>query len=219
MTETIACRACGVSLLAESRYCHRCGRAISGGGPSERAPWIIAWSLVAIAVTVITWSVLKRDGAAAAAPPPPPQAGTPPDISQMSPRERFLRLHDRVLGAAERGDSATVTRFAPLALQAYGMLDAYDDDLRFHAGLIHLRLGETAAATALADTIQAGSPGHLLAEILRAEAAEQAGNRKGFDRSRRAFLDHFDREVASGRPEYTEHRRVLDEFRTRAEAP
>ena len=218
MTETIACRSCGASLLAESRYCHRCGRAISGGGPSERTPWIIAWSLVVIAITVITWSVVKRDGTAAAA-PPPQQAGTPPDISQMSPRERFLRLHDRVLGAAERGDSATVIRFAPMAIQAYGMLDAYDDDLRFHAGLIHLQLGETAAAIALADTIQAGSPGHLLAEILRADAAEQAGDRKAYDRSRQAFLADFDREIASGRPEYAEHQKVLDDFRTRAEAP
>jgi hypothetical protein len=218
MTETIACRACGASLLPESRYCHRCGRALSGGGPSERTPWIIAWSLVAIAVTVITWSVLKRDGTAAAA-PPPPQADTPPDISQMSPRERFLRLHDRVLGAAERGDSATVIRFAPMAIQAYAMLDAYDDDLRFHAGLIHLQVGETAAAIALADTIQAGSPGHLLAQILRADAAKQAGDPRAYDRSRRAFLADFDREIASGRPEYTEHRNVLDDFRTRAEAP
>jgi len=218
MTETIACRACGASLLPESRYCHRCGRALSGGGPSERTPWIIAWSLVAIAVTVITWSVLKRDGTAAAA-PPPPQADTPPDISQMSPRERFLRLHDRVLGAAERGDSATVIRFAPMAIQAYTMLDAYDDDLRFHAGLIHLQVGETAAAIALADTIQAGSPGHLLAQILRADAAKQAGDPRAYDRSRRAFLAEFDREIASGRPEYTEHRNVLDDFRARAEAP
>ena len=218
MTETIACRACGASLLPESRYCHRCGRALSGGGPSERTPWIIAWSLVAIAVTVITWSVLKRDETAAAA-PPPPQADTPPDISQMSPRERFLRLHDRVLGAAERGDSATVIRFAPMAIQAYTMLDAYDDDLRFHAGLIHLQVGETAAAIALADTIQAGSPGHLLAQILRADAAKQAGDPRAYDRSRRAFLAEFDREIASGRPEYTEHRNVLDDFRARAEAP
>jgi hypothetical protein len=218
MTEPLICRSCAASLVAEARYCHRCGRAVTGGGSAERTPWMIAWALVALSVAVITWSVLGRDPSAGAA-PPMAQTGTPPDISQMSPRDRFLRLHDRVLGAAERGDSATVRQFAPMAISAYGMLDAYDDDLRFHAGLIYLELGRTDEAVALADTIQAGAPGHLLAEILRADAAERRGDRAALSRGRRAFLANFDREIATGRPEYGEHRRVLDDFRTRAGSP
>lgn len=221
MTESIACRSCAAPLAAEARYCHRCGRAASGGGPSERTAWTTAWTLVIVSTAFITWSVLNQDASAgpAAAPAAPAPAGGAPDISQMSPSERFLRLHDRVLGAAERGDTATARQFAPMALSAYGMLDAYDDDLRFHAGLIHLQLGQAAAAAALADTIQRGTPGHLLGEVLRANAADQQGDRPGYDRSRRAFLANFDREVASDRPEYAEHRRLLDEFRSRAEAP
>ena len=218
MTEPLTCRSCAASLVAEARYCHRCGRAVTAGGPSERAPWAIAWALVVLSIAVITWSVIGRDPSAGAA-PPMAQTGAPPDISQMSPRERFLRLHDRVLGAAERGDSATVRQFAPMAITAYGMLDSYDDDLRFHAGLIHLQLDQTDAAVALADTIQTGTPGHLLAEILRADAAERRGDLKGLTRSRRTFLANFDREIAAGRPEYAEHRKVLDDFRARAESP
>ncbi|MDH4130420.1 MAG: hypothetical protein OEW17_01485 [Gemmatimonadota bacterium] len=218
MTEPLTCRSCAAPLVAGGHYCHRCGRAVTGGGSSERTPWAIAWALVALSTAVIAWSVLGRDPSAGAA-PPMAQTGTPPDISQMSPRDRFLRLHDRVLGAAERGDSATVRQFAPMAITAYGMLDSYDDDLRFHAGLIYLQLGRADAAVALADTIQAGTPGHLLAEILRADAAELRGDLKERNRSRRVFLANFDREIATGRPEYGEHRRVLDAFRVRAGSP
>ena len=35
-------------------------------------------------------------------------AGTPPDISNMSPKERYDRLYNRVMRAAESGDQATV---------------------------------------------------------------------------------------------------------------
>jgi hypothetical protein len=203
--------------VADARFCHRCGRAVADS-PSERNAWIIAWSLVALSVAVIVWSVLVRKpepagGATAAA------TGTPPDISQMSPRERFLRLHDRVLGAAEQNDSATARRFAPMALQAYGMLDGYDEDLRFHAGLIHLVLGESDAAALLADTMQAEVPGHLLGEILRADAAGQRGDAERVRRSRQAFLAAYEREIAASRPEYNEHRQLIEEFRKQAGSP
>jgi len=228
MTVPASCPACHAALVAEARFCHRCGRAATAGGASERAPWIIAWSLVFVAVAGIAYFVLTRDttpgrpdmantGAPGAGPAAGGgSAGTPPDISQMSPRERFLRLHDRIMQAAEQGDSATVTRFAPMAITAYGMLDGVDPDLRFHAASIHARLGDYQAALALADTIAAEAPGHLLADMLRATVAEARGDQASLRRSRRDFLARYDQQMASGRPEYEEHRAMLEEFRRKA---
>jgi hypothetical protein len=117
------------------------------------------------------------------------------------------------MGAAEKGDTSTVTRFAPMALAAYGMLDSLDVDARYHAGAIHLRLGEVAAARALADTIGQEAPDNLLGILLRAEAAQVGGDPSGFDRAKQSYLAHFDAQIRLTRPEYTEHRSMLDELR------
>lgn len=228
MTAPASCPACRAALVAEARYCHRCGRAATAGGATERAPWLIAWSLVFVAVAGIAYFVLTKDttpdrpemsntGASGGGPAGGAgSSGAPPDISQMSPSERFLRLHDRIMQAAERGDTATVSRFAPMAITAYGMLDRVDPDLRFHAGSIHARLGDYQAALALADTIAAEAPGHLLADMLRAMVAEARGDQAMLRRSRQDFLARYDQQMASGRPEYEEHRAMLEDFRRKA---
>jgi hypothetical protein len=114
------------------------------------------------------------------------------------------------------GDTASAIRFAPMALAAYGALERPDPDLRYHAGVIYARVGQYPAALALADTIQAEAPDHLFAEILRAEVAQAKGDQAALGRSRRAFLAHVARQLASGRPEYTEHRELIEEFRRQA---
>jgi hypothetical protein len=200
---------------------------VTPGGNQERVPWIIAWGLVVVALGGITYFVATKDNAPdrpdmANVGAPPGGAGNgaaggaPPDISQMTPRERFLRLSDRIMGAAQQGDTATAARFAPMAIAAYGMLDSYDPDVRFHAGVIHLQLGQYPEAQALADSIQAGSKDHLLGEMLRAETAQARGDQAGLARSRRAFLQHYDAQMASGRPEYQEHKAMLEEFKKQA---
>lgn len=145
-------------------------------------------------------------------------AGRAPDISALSPRERFDRLYDRIMQAAEKGDSQTVAQFAPMALGAYRMLDTVNADARYHAAMVHLILGDFPGALALADTIQAGAPGHLFADVIRGETADRSNDTALLNRSYRAFLDHFDRELQAGRIEYQEHRPILDDFRTRAKA-
>ena len=62
----------------------------------------------------------------------------------MSPRERFDRLYNRIMTAAENGDEGTVTNFTPMALSAYSMLDTVDADARYHAALIKLHTGDIA---------------------------------------------------------------------------
>jgi hypothetical protein len=190
----------------------------------ERRIWIAAWSTVALALAFIVYSVnrdadgpatpdMANAGNAAAGAERPGSATAPPDISQMSPRDRFLRLHDRIMSAAETGDSATVQRFMPMALAAYGMVATVDIDLRFHAGALHIRAGDYAAALALADTIQAIAPDHLMGDMLRLEVAQFRKDAPAITKYSRQYLDHYDRQIGSGRPEYEEHRVMLDDLR------
>lgn len=221
------CPACKAPLTHDARYCHRCGRAATATTSGERLIWSAAWTLVALSIGGIGYVAYTKSTAPArpdmantgASRPPGPTGGggAPPDISQMTPRERFLRLHDRIMAAFESADTATALRFAPMALAAYGMLESRDPDVRYHAGAIQIRLGDYRAALALADTIQAEAKDHLFADLLRAEAAQASGDQGGFDRSRRAFLAHYDAQLATQRPEYEEHLSMLEDFKKQAE--
>ena len=120
--------------------------------------------------------------------------------------------------ASEAGDTGTVERFSPMALGAYGMLPAVNADLRFHAALLHLAVSDYPAASALADTILAQSPGHLFGYIIRGDVADRENKLRLLNQAYRDFLAHYDAELKSGRPEYTDHKPLLDSFRTRAQA-
>jgi hypothetical protein len=220
---TAACPSCYASLTPGAQYCHRCGRAVGARG--DRTIWIIAWSAVALFIALIAYYVNNRSSATAGpdmanagnvgagGPAGGQRPGAPPDISQMSPRERFLRLHDRVMAAAQSGDSAVAQRFAPMAIAAYGMLDSVDVDLRYHAGSLFVRTGDYRAALALADTIQAQAKDHLFGDMLRLEVAQARKDRAAVARSRKAFLDHYNSQIALRRQEYEEHKAMLEDLR------
>ena len=227
--ESRVCAGCRTPLSPGARFCHRCGAAARPGAPTagrERTAWIVAGAAVAVALLLMVWKIggsqptipdmanAGNIGAGRAAGP----AGRPPDISTMTPRERFDRLYDRVIQAAEAGDSQTVAQFAPMALGAYDLLDAVNADARYHSAMIHLTMGDFPGALALADTIQADAPGHLFANIVRGETADRQNDTALLSRSYRDFLDHYDRELKAGRVEYQEHRPILEDFRTRAKA-
>lgn len=172
-----------------------------------------------VAVTFVILEMRKTPPEAAGSSPPAIGTAGPtrgPDISGMSPRERFDRLFDRVVGAAERQQPDTVALFAPMALGAYALLDAVDIDARYHAAMIHLVVGELAEARALADSIEAEVPGHLFGALIRGEAAEVENDLSALERAYAAFLGAWDREQAAGRSEYAEHQPILEDFRTRA---
>ncbi len=145
------------------------------------------------------------------------QAGPAPDISRLSPRERFDRLYNRIMQAAEQGDTAQVQRFTPMALGAYAQLDTFDADARYHAAVIRLQTGDLAGAHALADTILEQSPDNLLGYLVRGTAAGLADDPGARAQAEREFLRRFDREMAAGRVEYREHAPVIDEFKKGAE--
>jgi hypothetical protein len=143
-------------------------------------------------------------------------AESPPDISNMSPRERFNRLYNRVMTAAHSGDEATVSRFTPMALMAYGQLDTIDADARYHAALIKVHTGDVEAAVALADTIMAQTPNHLFGYVIRGTVARFRKDEKQLARAYGDFLKRYDEEMNLKRPEYGEHQTSLNDFRRAA---
>jgi hypothetical protein len=233
------CSACGASLLprscarcraplsAQARFCHRCGHAAGAAAGSasgsERSAWIFAGTLSVLLVGLIVYNVVTRDPA-----PPIPNmanvgadigdtaAGVAPDISQLTPRERFDRLFNRIMLAAEQGDTAQVQRFTPMALGAYAQLDTIDVDARYHAAVIRLQTGDVTGAHALADTILEQAPDHLFGYLVRGTAASLSDDPGALTQAQREFMRRYDREMAAGRQEYRDHAPVIEEFRKAA---
>jgi hypothetical protein len=235
-----ACAHCRAQLSPGARFCHRCGQPAPGATSAppaalarERMAWRIAGVLCVLLVGAIIFKVTRAapvpvapdmanagasSGEASGAAGAAVGAGAAPDISQMSPRERFDRLFNRIMQAAERGDSAQVERFTPMALGAYAQLDSVDIDARYHAAVLRIQSGDPAGALALADTIQTESPGHLFIYLIRGTAAEARGDTAASARAAQDFLAHYDAEMAAKRPEYLEHRPALEEFKHQADS-
>ncbi len=218
------CGHCGASVVSGARYCHRCGRPLGATAPgrSDRTPWLIASAIVVLLVGGIVARMqrgtpapvvpdMANPGAVGAAGAVP--AGRGPDISRMSPSERFDRLFNRVVAAAERGDTTEVLRFAPMALGAYEQLDTADVDAHYHAAVVMLETGQLDEAAALADTILARNPDHLFGFVVRAGVAQRRGDSAGRRRAREEFARRFDAELGTRKPEYEEHRAALEAFR------
>jgi hypothetical protein len=225
-----SCARCRAPLGAQARFCHRCGQPAGAEvrpAGSDRTPWIFAGSLSALLVGLIVYNVATRDpapripdmaNAGAGAGDTTARAGAAPDISQLSPRERFDRLFNRIMQAAEQNDTAEVRRFTPMALGAYAQLDTIDVDARYHAAVIRLQTGDIAGAHALADTILEQSPNHLFGYLVRGTAATLADDPGARTQAEREFRRLYDREMAAGRPEYIDHAPVIEEFRKAAGA-
>jgi hypothetical protein len=184
---------------------------------------MVAATIIVVSLSIIIYGVVAKSHAPAAVPDMAnPGAGgaqtgaSPPDISQMTPTERFIRLNDRITTALESGDSATALRFLPMALTAYTMLDSVDVDARYHAATLQIAAGQPAAALALADSIQATAPDNLLGWIVRTSAALAKGDRAGVIRGRKGFLAAYETQIKLDRSEYREHRAVLEAFRQTA---
>ena len=218
------CTGCGAPLPAGVRFCGQCGAAAGsqggGGSPANRqALW--AYLLVGAAVLAVVLALVWSN----AAPPPSPTAsnagpGDPGaiDLASMTPRERFDRLYDRVMRAAESGDDATVNQFAPMALAAYTQLDGFDADARYHAAMIRMHTSDPGGAAALADTIRSESPSHLFSYVIHATLARQRSDAAAMRTEQEGFLRHYDAELAAQRPEYAQHKFILDQMVEQARA-
>lgn len=135
-----------------------------------------------------------------------------PDISNMTPLERADGLFNVVMMALERGDTAQVGFHAPMALGAYANLDSLDADAQYHVGLLRGALGDNEGMIAMADSLQAHVPGHLLATTLRKAAADALGDSATVMDTYRQFLADYVSEAAIERREYMLHQRSIDAF-------
>ena len=225
-----ACPHCQVTVRPEARFCHRCGEPLamqSARSGGDRLPWIVAGACTVGLVALVLFKVM-RDAPAPVVPQMgnvgAPSAGigsaATTDISQMTPRERFDRLFDRLMRAGAEGDSITIVNFSPMALGAYAQLDSteIDADARFHAALVSIQIGDFAGALALADTMERRDPTHLFVPVLRGTIAGLSGDTTARNRQFAAFLRHFDAETArKDRPEYLDHPQLMTEFKKEAE--
>ena len=227
-----ACAHCRAELSPQARFCHRCGQSVASAAPvppagaSDRKVWLVAGTVCVLLVAGIAYKVssdapeqaapdMANAGAGVAANRGP--TGPAPDISAMTPRERFDRLYDRIMRAAGIGDSAGVQRFTPMALGAYQQLDTIDIDARYHAAMLHTQVQQWPAALALADTILAESPGHLFAYVIRGEVGRARNDSGLLARAQQDFRANYDSALRSNRVEYLEHKAVIDEFKAEAE--
>lgn len=214
------CAACGARL--SGNFCSACGA--PGGGVTPRGRnrgpvWAAGGFLLLVVLALVLTARREgsRDAPAASNAQPATTEETPPDLTSISPRERFDRLYNRVMRAAEQGDTATVIRFSPMAFSAYEQLDTVDADARYHAAVLRLHVqGDTAAALRLADAILAEHPRHLFGFLLRGTVGRLAGDERLLRRATADFLAAWDAELKAGRPEYRDHQNMLDQFRASA---
>lgn len=199
------------------------GAARPAAGPNRTL--LLAIGGAAVAVTAAIAVVMARGQSTpkpdapltGAVPPVPPAAEAPPDLSKMTPREAADSLYNRVMRAAQSGDQATVARFTPMALQAYEMLGTLDSDARYHVALIRLHTGDVSGAKADGDAILKAVPGHLFGYLVLGTVARFEKNDAELKRLQKEFLGKYDGEMAKKRPEYADHPRALEDFRSSAQ--
>lgn len=138
-----------------------------------------------------------------------------PDISKMSPPELADRLFNRIMLLNDQGKSDSVQFFAPMAVQAYQMVEQaqgrpLDADQRYDVGRIAEVAGALPMAKAQADTILQQQPDHLLGLLLATHVAKESGNTPAQKEYSSRFLKVKGTELAKNLPEYQRHRREID---------
>lgn len=237
----LKCRGCGAPAATGTRFCTSCGTPVGGvraaspqgaqlastrggegkGSGADVGWWIAGGLLLVTLVLVGVGVVMDSDpestpavpGAASGAP-----AGTPPDLSAMSPREAADRLFNRVMSAAARGDDTEASSFLPMAMDAYGLARPLDDDGLFHLSLLQRAANAYEDALASAAEGLEGNPDHILNLSSAAEASIQLGRVAEGRAHYEHLLEVWDQEIAAARQEYEEHAPLLPLIREDAEA-
>ena len=213
-TRDRACPKCQAALTPGTRFCHACGASLESeprSPVSSRLPWAIAGAAVVISVLVLVIGTGNSGPTGGPNSTTAPPIGAP-DISNMTPREQADGLFEVVMMALESGDTAQVGFHAPMALGAYRNLDSLDADAQYHVGLLRGALGDIDGMLAIADSLHAAVPGHLLATTLQKAAAEARGDSSAVLDSYRRFLADYSDEATTNRQEYRLHQRSIDAF-------
>ncbi len=140
----------------------------------------------------------------------PAASGSMPNIANMSPSERAVRLYNRIMEYSEGGKQDSVSFFAPMALAAHEMLTAPTADERYHFGRIAEVTGQLAVAKAQADTMLAERQGNLLGLLLAARASRMLKDTPAERTYNLLLLKVVDRELATRNGDYDLHRAEID---------
>ncbi len=164
------------------------------------------------------------DGQAAGAAPAAPFAGgaggggAAPDIANMTPSERAVRLYNRIMEYSEAGKNDSVGFFAPMALASHEMLTTPTIDERYHFGRIAEVTGNLDVAKAQADTMLAAEQGNLLGLLLAARVARLSNDKASERTFGQLLLRVSDKELKTLNPDYELHRAEIDRAIAEAKA-
>jgi hypothetical protein len=170
-------------------------------------PWIVAGGVaVIVALAAVVWSTATRPPAAT------PVLSSQLDLSMMTPQQQADSLFNYVMWAHTRGDYGQVGIFAPRAIEAYQRLGGLSNDARYHVGVLYSVGGPMETALVHADSLEIGVAGHLFSAMLRGGVARVQSDTAALHSAYRAFLEHYDSEMESGRPEYGDHSTSIESF-------
>jgi hypothetical protein len=233
LEQSLKCSGCGNTIPPGGRFCNMCGIPVAGtpaaAGPAgdqspglnPNLPWFIAGAaLIALAAAIVAPRFTSSEPETVAAPPitgPAVAGANPPDLSTMTPEEAAGNLYNRVMRTLSAGDTAQAMMFVPMAISAYGMVDQLDSDGLYHLAVLQLVNSDPAAARQTAEQILSREPNHLFGLITAAQAESLMGSPEEAGDLYSRFLEHYEAEIAAGRPEYTEHEPVLAGMRAEAE--
>ena len=221
------CPSCNSALSPDAKFCHECGAPAGEQSDAKRADWKSVAPFVAVIAVVGAGLVFalgyfasqqknlssapQSDVASSS-----PQIEPPVDPSTMSPREAANSLFNRVMRANENGDTAQATQFAPMALQAYRLIDRPDADAYYHMGLISLVLGDLDDVRKQIENIKRDSAEHLLGLSLALSVAKRVGDDKSELDILARFAAAYDAEVRLGKPEYEAHSVTIERLHASA---
>jgi hypothetical protein len=181
----------------------------------------MATAVIAVIVVLASGGLGGQRGVPAAIPTGNPVGGAPaPDISNMTPREQFGRLADRIQASLEAGDTAKVVELFPMLEGSYDLLLPGDRDIdaRFHMGLLLGQTGQFDRAMVHVDSIRVESPDDLFASYLAATIATARGEAAQATSAGRKFAAAYQNEMAKGREDYAAHQALLSQFLVTARA-
>jgi hypothetical protein len=225
------CNQCGSKIAPNAKFCNQCGdKARDGGGHRAAAagtvggqnlPWWIAGIAMFGLIVVVGTQMVGQGGPGEAVQVqsvPQPGAGTPPDISAMTPIEAADRLYNRVMNSVAQGDSVQAQQFMPMAVGAYERARPLSLDGLFHLSLLQRTAGRLEDALATAQEILDQDPDHLLGLQAAAEAAAELGRDAEARGHFRHIVDVYTPQMARQLPEYVDHVGITDDLLSTAEA-
>ncbi|MDA0327760.1 MAG: hypothetical protein O2958_01915 [Gemmatimonadetes bacterium] len=230
------CNKCGGKVAAGASFCNECGEKVGGGGGRNKGdhrvaaaatvggqnlPWWIAGAAMFAMIVVLGVSMVQPGGPVAPAGSSTTSAagaGTPPDISQMTPLEAAERLFNRVMQSVSDGDSAQAQAFLPMAIAAYQRARPLNLDGLFHLSMLNRTAANLEAALDNALEIVEQDPNHLLGLAAAAEAAIELGLLDEAETHYRRILTVYDAEAQRPLEEYEMHSAIVVVLKDDAEA-